>query len=84
MIAQEPGPVSAYWPQLAAPDRQQIRMFWTPTSPIFPHHQGRKESAFAVSASATALAERHGITYITVFDGRSDRFDSVVARLSIR
>lgn len=30
----------------------------------------------------TALAERHGITYITVFDGRSDGFDSVVARFS--
>ena len=30
----------------------------------------------------TALAERHGVTYVTVFDGRSDGFDRVVARLS--
>jgi len=30
------------------------------------------------------LAEDHGITYITVFAGRSSGFDSVVARLSRR
>jgi probable F420-dependent oxidoreductase len=30
----------------------------------------------------TALAERYGVTYITVFDGRSDGFDNVVSRLS--
>jgi probable F420-dependent oxidoreductase len=29
-----------------------------------------------------ALAERYGVTYITVFDGRSDGFDNVVTRLA--
>jgi hypothetical protein len=28
------------------------------------------------------LAESYGVTYITVFDGRSDGFDNVVTRLS--
>jgi hypothetical protein len=29
-----------------------------------------------------ALSEHHGVTYITVFDGRSDGFDRVVTRLA--
>jgi hypothetical protein len=28
------------------------------------------------------VAENYGVTYITVFDGRSDGFDTVVTRLS--
>lgn len=30
----------------------------------------------------TALSERHGVSYITVFDGRADGFDSVVTQLA--
>jgi hypothetical protein len=43
-------------------------------------HMGR--SAGELVDRITALAERHGVTYITVFDGRSDGFDRVVTRLA--
>lgn len=39
-------------------------------------------STAEVCDGITALSERHGVTYITVFDGRSEGFDSVVTRLA--
>lgn len=39
-------------------------------------------SAGEIADRLAALAERHGVTYITVFDGRSEGFDRVVTQLA--
>lgn len=39
-------------------------------------------STAQVCDGITALSERHGVSYITVFDGRANGFDSVVTRLA--
>ena len=41
-------------------------------------------SSEEVADRVTALSEQHGVTYFTVFDGRSDGYDRVVTRLANR